>query len=265
MLKIFTTMAFLLGAGCSWPPAREPVAARDSVYEIHVVVSLGSDDLLHPTAGPEQRWSGTAWVVDHVGEYSYVVTAGHVCETRDFVTVDEDADDPFVAPTKRQYAVRSVAYSLEDRNGNVIDGARVLLDDDTVDLCVLAVPGDVGPPLAIADRDPLYSEDGIFIGAPRMVWGGGIATVFSVKFMGRGHPFKGRCDGMEFCDVDELAFGSPGTAPGCSGSPVLYHGRVVGVLNAVSSRMDSFAVAVTWENLRDALGRARREAAQEEL
>lgn len=232
-----------------------------SVYRVSVdvtMVPVADEDGVEPDDDKpvHQRWTGTAWVADRSASHSTLVTAGHVCESRDFATVQASFFGIPVGPAIR-YRVGEVKYSFLDRDGVTVEGATVLVDDDDVDICVLAVTHDMGEPLGLADSDPKYGQAGWYIGAPRGIWGGGTAPILATTYSGRGTPFNGKCakDVNAACTRDELLF-SVDASGGASGGPVIVDGRVVAELNVGGAGM---FIGVPWDDIRRALRKARHE------
>lgn len=239
-LAVIGFIALLSSACACFQRPMTRVESSHSVYQIGVTVHEGTGDV---------GWWGTGWVVARDGGRSYIMTAGHVCETRQAI---EDPD-PLGLGTGSMSVVKSVDYVLIAPSGQQYEGAEVVLDDDSVDLCVLSIKGDFGDPIPLASVDPQYGSRGWYVGAPRAIWGGGIAGIYEVTYSGRGTPFKGGCD---ICDNEMEVFSTSEGAPGASGSPILVNGRVVAVLNMVSSRFPTFTVGVPWDTVRAFLGRA---------
>jgi len=235
----------LLSSACAcYQRPMTRVESSHSVYQIGVTV--------HEDVG-DVGWWGTGWVVARYGGRSYIMTAGHVCETRKAI----ENPDPLGLGTGDMAVVKSVDYTLIASDDKKYDGATVVLDDDDVDLCVLAIQGDFGEPMPLAGVDPQYGSRGWYVGAPRAIWGGGIAGIYETTYSGRGTPFKGGCeDGSKLCDNAAEVFSTAEGAPGASGSPILVDGRVVAVLNMVDGRFPTFTVGVPWDTVRAFLARA---------
>jgi hypothetical protein len=217
-----------LGPSPRWAHYESPNDAQHSVYKIkaEMVVDVSSiaDDLGLAPDDPTTKtakWSGTAWVQQSSTKESYIVTAGHVCEEAGGMYSYETVDFEKMKLVEHKLPILSVNYTLIDQDGTEFHGAKVVLDDDSVDLCMLGIAGDLGSPLAISGHDPRYSQEGWYIGAPYGIWGGGIAGVYKVVFSGRGNVFGTR---------PMMAFSSASAAPGASGSPIMFDGEVVAVL-----------------------------------
>ncbi len=249
MRRTLMTLAIGLMASCtpdlfSWgtPRISEQAASR-SVYKIKTFLTLGSADPADKVSVTHQGWHGTAWVVSDEHNRSRLMTAGHVCETG-----DTWADEDWFGPTGVVLPIRSVVYTLEAADGTVIEGARVILDDDDVDLCLLSVQGDLGVPIPLATEDPPYGGEGWYIGAPMGSWGGGVAGIYKTVFMGRGQIFH---DGR-----DALAFSTAQAQHGASGSPYIYDGRAVAVLTLGHGGFMTISTGVPWNIIKSFLIRA---------
>ena len=189
--------------------------ANSSVFKIEVI------------SVEDGAWSGTAWLVQKTDKFSYVMTAGHVCE--------EGPD---------------VVYSLFSKDNVESTATRVVLDDDDLDLCLLEVPGNIGNPLAIASKDPEYGDNGFYIGAPNGIWGNGVAPMYLVHFIGRGTVFG--------FGNEALAFSTEGAMGGASGSPIIFNNQVVALLTLVPPKFQSITSGVPYNSIKSFLERANR-------
>jgi hypothetical protein len=147
----------------------------------------------------EGSYTGTAWIHKVADGLTYLITAGHLCgdKTGTFELVTQDGR-------------RQLAYPL-DRE---VEG---------LDLCEVATPGVIGPPLLLAPGLPVYGAPVAYVGAPQGIWGDGMAPLY--------HGFYAGGDILSIL-----------TAPGASGSAILGTEGVIGVLVAVATRFP----AVTW-------------------
>jgi hypothetical protein len=215
---------------------REEVS--QSVYrmseEITVDVTPFCKDQKDPSACVEAvgktytfGWTGTAWTVDRMRGRSFLMTAGHMCESKDTyeytdasLAIDDDGNLTIVEK-KYELPIVKAEYDFHGADGTDYVGAKVVRDDDDIDLCELQIAGDLGTPIPLADHDPDYGEHCYYTGAPSGIWGGGIAGTFDLVFSGRGDMFG---EGQ-----DKLAFTGLGKG-GASGSPMICDGQAVGVL-----------------------------------
>lgn len=199
----------------------------------------------------EIRWSGTAWVAATGPGRTFAMTAGHVCES-DKVYHVRYIDWSTWTIKEASLPIISVEHKLVAADGTEFTNAKVIRDEDLdehfngIDLCLLAVAGDLGDPLPIASSDPSYSRPAWVVGAPRGIWGGGIAPTALLTYSGRGNIFGTKDEG--------LAFTGP-AAPGNSGSAIMVDGRVVGLLN-LGSTIFPMHTAVPHEELVSFLRRA---------
>lgn len=175
----------------------------------------------------ERSWGGTAWVIGGGDETSYVMTAGHICESDTVFHTQLFGDLPIVG----------VSYSVESASGTT-NVALMQSDNDDIDLCTLSVEANLGRPLMLASSDPVYGAEIEYIGAPGLIWGGGIAPIYKGLFSGRGTPWGGE---QEVLAVTVTSTG------GASGSPVLYNGMVIGVFTADGREFKDFGSAVPWD------------------
>jgi hypothetical protein len=178
-------------------------------------------------------WSGTAWTVKVKDGNSFLMTAGHVCESgKTYTQVGFFGD-------KTVYDIKSVTYKLLTPDDVTITGVTVIADNDDDDLCLISVAGQLGKEIPLATEDPPYAAEGYYIGAPKGIWGGGIAGYYQTHFSGRGTPFG---NGKE-----ALAFSTASAAPGASGSPYMYNGKAVALLNLGHGGFMTFSTGVPHE------------------
>jgi hypothetical protein len=202
-------------------------------------------------------WAGTGWVAARANGRTFLMTAGHVCESKNTFTLeywDIDWDTLRIAVRTMELPIIEKNHRLVSREGVEYQMATIIRDEDLdeetfngPDLCMLGAIGDLGRPLPLADEDPDYASRSEVIGAPRTLWGGGIAVASDVKFSGRGSVFG--------VDPDGLTFNGE-VAPGNSGSGVLHDGRVVGVISLGAVRFPSLVHAVPHEIVREFIRKA---------
>ena len=231
--ELLGTMGLLASACCIPKTGPSLQAQSQSVYKVIADVEVGLGDETGATL--HVGWSGTAWTVAREHGHSFLMTAGHVCETSDEM---------------EGLPILSVSYTLVARDGTRISGATPVLDDDDADLCTLAVVGDLGEPMSLATVDPEYGAVCTDIGAPRGYFGEGIAPIAELRYSGRGTIF-GDHEGLGFVGLIDH---------GSSGSPVVCDGRVVGLLNLGSNDYVRLGLAVPYEAIREHLIRALHRA-----
>lgn len=255
--------------------------ARDSTYQVRVTLTVDTSQLVHDDdeTGEEEQdtvvldrpqyqataarvemlaghtakigWVGTGWVAARDANRSYVMTAGHVCESGDtFETTIIDWEKLEFRTVK--LPIIEVKHELRDRTGLSVPATVVRdhdLDNDFngVDLCVLGAIADLGQPIPIGDHDPGFGDRAEVIGGPTGLWGGGIAVASDAKFSGRGSVFGVEPDGLAF--NGELA-------PGNSGSAVIFDGHAIGVISLGATRFQSLIHAVPYETMADFLRKA---------
>lgn len=236
------------GAKSTWKPA--PFVLKTNDLSPHIMSSTDS------TA--KVGWSGTGWVAARENGRSYVMTAGHVCESGEFLTVSVIDWETFTIRDVKLPIIEK-KHTLLSREDIEMGPAVVLSDEDLneetmsgPDMCLLGVQGDVGIPLPIANGDPEYATHAEVIGAPTGLWGGNIAVTADLKFSGRGNVWGGSV-------AEGLAF-TGDVAGGNSGSAIMKDGRVVAMLNLGGSRFKELTTGVPWETLRDFLRRSMHKA-----
>lgn len=183
-------------------------------------------------------WTGTGWIIEQGVGHSFIMTAGHMCESQD--TYEYTEFSWFGPPVKYQFPILKAEYGMHGADGTDFGKATVIADDDVNDLCELSIPGNIGNPIHLADSDPDYSDHCYVVGAPHGIWGGGISTTFDAVFNGRGDLWGDKREALYFTGP---------SAGGASGSPVICDGKAVGVLTLGSRQWEMFS-AVPYETVR---------------
>lgn len=290
MIRKILMIAALVSASCAHAPwsgrSLHLDEVRDSVYKVEVVVTIDTSQMhaeeteakteknlsfrrmwhendIEILAADEStatlRWSGTGWVSGNSNGKSYVMTAGHVCESREVFHI-EGMDWAAGKYVKYDLPIVKTEHRMVGRDGTKFSDSQVIRDEDLdenhngIDLCMLGVAGDLGAALPIASEDPPYGSPSEVVGAPRGLWGGGVAVASDVKFSGRGSVFGTAPDGLAF---------NGNVAPGNSGSAVLYKGRVVGLISLGATQFPTLSHAVPHEMIRSFIRRAMRLASEE--
>lgn len=197
----------------------------------------------------EIGWSGTGWVAAKGPGRSFVMTAGHVCESKDVYPIDIldiDWDNfefnvvHFDLPIVEKKHVMLSRDGVESVNGSIIRDEDLDDDFNGNDLCMLGVASDLGPAIPVATSEPAYGETCSVVGAPTGLWGGGVAVASEPIFSGRGAVFGTEPDGLAFNGL---------LAPGNSGSAVTCGGKAVGVISLGSTRFPSLIHAVPYDRI----------------
>ncbi len=195
-------------------------------------------------------WSGTGWVSGRVPGRSYVMTAGHVCESKDVYSIevyDIDWEEGTISFETIDLPITSKKHLMLSRDGVESANGSIIRDEDLDDsfngndLCMIGVGADLGPAIPVADVDPDYGQTCSVVGAPTGLWGGGIAVASEATFSGRGSVFGTEPDGLAFNGL---------LAPGNSGSAVVCDGKVAGVISLGSTRFKSLTHAVPHDSIR---------------
>lgn len=177
--------------------------------------------------------SGTAWVVKTTDKWTYLLTAGHLC--------DDTIESPFGTVTF-QYTKKD--YVLTSPQGDRYAATEVKKAYNSIlgtDLCLLKVPDFLAQPLLISARDPEYAERLYYVGAPVGMYGvEGFAPVYEGLYCGH----KYMC--------------AP-TIGGASGSPIFMGDGVVGVLVTVDRRFHHITGFITRQAILDFMEDAKRE------
>ncbi len=244
-LTVFLLALSIVGCSCfggqDLHPARvEAATAKNSIYMIKTIITIETA----PAGDGDERkttdtgWRGTAWVIGHSQGGSVLMTAGHVCWTEPTYEVTTIDFDTFTVKTT-SYPVISVKYTLTDVDGNEIEGATAVLDDDNVDLCSLRISGDRGVALPIGNADPAYDSTDLNISAPRGYWGNGVAPAIPLTFSGRGTLFG-----------DSALYWTGLGDHGSSGSPIFHDGKVVAVLTRGTGDYTRLVSGVPYEAIK---------------
>lgn len=222
-----------------------PVALSNAQQSMEFNVIRVTDD----TA--DIGWSGTGWVAGRsAGGGSYVMTAGHVCESKDVYSVevyDIDWDANAIEVVSIDLPIIAKKHLMLNRDGVASTNGSIVRDEDLDDsyngndLCMLGVTDDLGPAIPVATEDPEYGTTCSVVGAPTGLWGGGIAVASEAIFSGRGSVFGTEPDGLTFNGL---------LAPGNSGSAVVCYGKAVGVISLGSTRFKSLTHAVPHDSIR---------------
>lgn len=201
-------------------------------------------------------WSGTGWVSGHAPGRSYVMTAGHVCESRDVYPIEvfdinwETGDFEVVTIN---LPITKKEHLMIGRDGIASENSTIIRDEDMGDdfngndLCMLGLGADLGSSIPVADEDPEYGQTCSIVGAPTGLWGGGIAVASEALYSGRGAVFGTEPDGLAFNGL---------LAPGNSGSAVVCDGQVVGVISLGATRFRSLIQAVPQDRIRTFMRKA---------
>lgn len=282
-------ISLLLLTACStgrlpWSKGISSEDARDSVYQVEVEVTLDTTVIDGPTkkggdkgsskfllTAPAELatgarmlgrandhtarigWVGTGWVADRRAGRSFVMTAGHVCETGTSYHV-EYMDWSTFSFVEADLPIISAKHVLVSRDGIRTAPVTVIRDEDLDeqtfngnDLCLMGTVGDLGQPIPVADSEPDYSQTCDVIGGPHGLWGGGIAPTSEMRFNGRGSVFGTEPDGLSFTGI---------VAPGNSGSGVMCDGQAVGVISLGATSMPGLIHAVPYDSIRTFLKKA---------
>lgn len=281
MRKSLATMFCLLLASCSHLPRGGTGSndVHDSVYKVRVTLTVDTSSLYEDKEeGGEEgeskqltvyrpiavddivklgdhsasvAWSGTAWVAAKAPGRSFLMTAGHVCESGDMYHL-QMVDWAHMRIISADLPIIKKEHTLISSDGVEIE-ANVVRDEDLKDdysgndLCMLGAAGDLGPAIPVSKEDPQAGEICDVVGAPRGLWGNGIAVASDAKFSGRGSVFGIEPDGLAF---------NGNMAPGNSGSAVTCEGKAVGVISLASTQFSSLIHAVPYERIREFMMKA---------
>lgn len=104
--------------------------------------------------------SGTAWVVAIEGDFTYLLTAGHVCS--------------------------GDKYKLLGHDNETYDADETMKSEDP-DLCLLKHKGWISRPLSLAHTLPKYGQDIWYVGAPLGIYGSEASPMHHGYYVGTTH------------------------------------------------------------------------------
>lgn len=178
----------------------------DAFSLVESTVVLESDGLVR-----EATAMGSGIVIHVEEEYSYVLSADHVCTPPFYSDVATIFGDGAVV----------VENSIVDFNGNKRN-AEVVFNDILKDLCILKVEGVWTSPVSFAYEGPILGEKVYSIAAPGGFVSPGMVPIFEGRYSGRIY------DPIDPDDVYTLP-----TQSGCSGAAVLNGDfEIIGVIHS---------------------------------
>lgn len=208
-MRIILALVFLLVACRNNPPG----------YPVTPQVAERSTFLVEKSFGGVGIGTGTAWIVEHDHAYTYLMTAGHVC------------DDMLAGMAE---------YKLIAKNTPVkhhVEMAQQIIRAKEPDLCILKAPGDLGPSLLLSEGLPEYGEEIAYVGAPIGIYGQGVAPLYFGRYIGNRY-------------ISAPGFG------GASGSAVFTPNGVFGVLVTYNATFNNILGFVPIQEIEDFLWRA---------
>lgn len=183
--------------------------------------------------------SGTAFVIDTVGENTVFMTAAHLCSRR---SVNEDQ---YPTSSGETGLTEKITYEFGIIMGeNIALVNNVLFYDEVDDICVFAIPALIGKqPLKMAKNVPNYGDDVWTIGAPVGYFTNTAKPITRGSYSGDSYRIV-----LGF-NVSYSNYTMP-TVGGMSGSPIVDHrGRVIGLVSAVHSEWHLLSFSPTLEQI----------------
>lgn len=167
---------------------------------------------------------------------SLVLTANHVCH------VPKYAHMPSLFPVPLN--VIGVELSTVNSSGDVMK-ASIIYEDESYDLCVIKVMGNVGNVASIASEMPPVGARITHAGAPTGTYGRHLGVVVD-----------GRYAGIENINGNSVVAMALPIEPGSSGGGMYYNGSLFATLNWSSGRGGNMSWGASLEHVKDSLNKA---------
>ena len=189
----------------------------DATFKISIEITVEETIVLNS--------SGTGFNIATGNGISIIMTAGHVC------IGDDILEGSTLRITNRVFKITS--------NKDTSYDAYIVVDNDELDVCLMAVLGEVSKPLHIAKKHPKIGDKVKYVGAPSGFWVEDFVQVFGGLYGGNTDFIVHKCTLEEMekiwpdtCDDRKviMAFYSVWAEGGSSGSPVFTEDGVVGIL-----------------------------------
>ncbi len=195
------------------PSMRSEFTHTQLHQSVAVLMSIIPED-----SDTKERSLATGFAVDN----DHILTAGHFCEKVNMLILKHTAKNVIEISTVNQYGLLQKS----------IEGTIVRISTEH-DLCLIySADHNIKPLKLLTDISVIESEDPVtVIGAP--------AGYFPVRR-------DGRVVTNDFRNRFLLAIG---VQPGCSGSPVLWKGYVIGLISEMSSTLIDGATAVRSDHI----------------
>ena len=200
-------------------------------YDRALGVSCNDELQEFGVATAESRGSGA--VVGVTENYSYILTAAHVCDHSELVEIKQG---PIVLTVRQESSLITVDYFGNERT------ASILNLDYINDVCILKVSGVWTEPVSIAEELAGPGSRVYNIAAPLGIFSPGMVLMFE-GFYAVGDPM-----GNHLYTIP--------TAPGSSGSPILNNkGEVVGMIHSAAVSLESVAISSSLVAIHDIVGK----------
>lgn len=190
-------------------------------------------DMIQKFGVAEAEARGSGAVVSTTENYSYILTAAHVCDHPETVDI---AQGPIILTVKQEASLITVDYFGNERSASIMDL------DHINDVCVLRVSGVWADPISIADELPSPGNRVYNIAAPLGIFSPGMVLMFEGFYAG--------ADPM-----GNHLYTIP-ARPGSSGSPVLNNqGEVVGMIHSAALSLENVAISSSLVAIQDVVGK----------
>jgi hypothetical protein len=247
-------MAFFVGCGCqTGPRSYTPMAdVPSSVVQVYLsaegqLFEKKADGGVRLVGPGHERASGTGFVVGQkdvtlpdggTSIRSLIFTCNHVGVIEAVVNPDED-----------HFAIlKSPEINVYDIDNNQCPGTLVWASHKTNtedDAAQITSDSDKGPPLALSPSLPPLAARIYYVGAPNSFHPSGIFAIIDGRFSGVDEEYQA-------AETDPksrvLAVTLP-VYPGASGSPVMYDGKVIGMVFSTDAAFHHNAYAIPGDKL----------------
>ena len=202
-------------------------------------VKFEEDVLMIDIAGSiiDKKWMGSGVII---GDGTRVLTVYHVCKSK----------KPGQILGGRFKVIGSKKTILTSKNKR-INVKKIIYKDSKNDICVVELDERAGDPADASAFLPESGDEIYLIGAPKGLWSAG-PHIIDGRFVGiRRDPINGIHHG--FAEYTLHA------APGASGSPIFYKGRVIGLLSHGHRQYSNVAYGPSLAQVRKAIAESKKQ------
>ena len=190
-------------------------------------------DMLPEFGVAEAESRGSGAVVGTTKNYSYILTAAHVCDQADVVQIKQG---PIVLTVKQESALITVDYFGNERSASIMDL------DHINDVCILKVSGVWVDPIGISNELPSPGSRVYNMAAPLGIFSPGMVLMFEGFYAGSD-------------PMGNHLYTIP-ARPGSSGSPVLNNkGDVIGMIHSAALSLENVAISSSLVSIQDLVGK----------
>ena len=172
-------------------------------------------------------------MVSTTENYSYILTAAHVCDYSEIVDIEQG---PIVLTVRQESELVTIDYFGNERLAAIVDV------DHINDVCVLKVSGVWTEPIPIAGELATPGNRVYNIAAPLGIFSPGMVLMFEGFYAGSD-------------PIGNHLYTIP-TRPGSSGSPILNNrGAVVGMIHSAAHSLENVAISSSLVSIQDIVGK----------